>query len=736
MDIQELLSRLQKVKQSGDSWVASCPAHGDKKQSLSVAVKEGRILLHCFAGCTIDAVLQALNLELKDLFTESNAHTLAFNPPNRCNPATHKVSGCDTKKKELQTPLQPLCTTAPISSGCTLKEYLSKKALQACSLDALSVTEVLKHKATGKPALRIPYFDKEGATVAVQSRISMTGDKFRWRTGDKPLLYGLWKLTGKEESLILCEGASDYHTLFEHGIPALALPGAASWREDRDARHFEAVNRIYTVIEPDAGGEAVKKWISGSRIKGKAYLVSLHPFKDPSSLHIDDPDKFKERFQRALDAAERFIDVEAKEKEQLTSKAWTACQSLATRESILEAFERLLPALSVAGEESLCKLIFLAMTSRLFERPVSIGVKGPSAGGKSFAVAQVCKLFPESAYHSLSSMSEHALAYSNESFKNRMLVIYEAVGMESDHISYIIRTLLSEGRIRHETVVKTERGMEPLILDKEGPTGLIVTTTALNLHAENETRMLSICVNDSRAQTKAILKALANEEPEAVDLAPWIALQSWLESGERLVSIPFAGKLADLIPPIAVRLRRDFTSVLSLIRAHALLHRASRDRDLKGRILATLEDYATVRGLVSDYIAEALESAVSATVRETVEAVQALKDLETSPITVRKIAEYLKLDKSATSRRVKAALSSGYLVNKADEEQTDTRRKVRKYKLAVGEPMPTEQAILPDPELLIEEEQTQDTEDAPAPIETRAFETEESVEIPAEGIPF
>ena len=80
--------------------------------------------------------------------------------------------------------------------------------------------------------------------------------------------------------------------------------------------------------------------------------------------------------------------------------------------------------------------------------------------------------------------------------------------------------------------------------------------------------------------------------------------------------MPFAYRLAGLIPPIAVRLRRDFSQLLSLIRAHALLHRELRDRDEYGRIVATVEHDAAVRELVSDLFAEH----VGATVKETIKA--------------------------------------------------------------------------------------------------------------------
>src|SRR5262249_59054413 len=98
------------------------------------------------------------------------------------------------------------------------------------------------------------------------------------------------------------------------------------------------------------------------------------------------------------------------------------------------------------------------------------------------------------------------------------------------------------------------------------------------------------------------------------DYAPWHAMQVWLATGERRVTIPFAPMLAALIPPVAVRLRRDFKLLLTLIRAHALLHRATRDRDDQGRIIAAVADYAAVRVLVEKLFSDGIEATVPATV--------------------------------------------------------------------------------------------------------------------------
>jgi hypothetical protein len=67
--IENLISRLDKVKGRNGSWTARCPAHADKGPSLAVRENDdGRILLHCFAGCETANVLGAVGMDMTDLF--------------------------------------------------------------------------------------------------------------------------------------------------------------------------------------------------------------------------------------------------------------------------------------------------------------------------------------------------------------------------------------------------------------------------------------------------------------------------------------------------------------------------------------------------------------------------------------------------------------------------------------------------------------------------------------------
>jgi len=72
--------------------------------------------------------------------------------------------------------------------------------------------------------------------------------------------------------------------------------------------------------------------------------------------------------------------------------------------------------------------------------------------------------------------------------------------------------------------------MKSRLIERLGPTGLIVTSTAASLHPENETRLLSVTVNDSPDQTAAILRSLAEQNESTLpDLAKWVNLQIWLD---------------------------------------------------------------------------------------------------------------------------------------------------------------------------------------------------------------
>ena len=371
----------------------------------------------------------------------------------------------------------------------------------------------------------------------------------------------------------------------------------------------------------------------------------------------------------------------------------TAMPEVALLRRILDAVADEVRSRGLVGEERLAQTLYLVLTSRLLDKQVSAGVKGHSASGKSYTVETVTRFFPPEAYIEFTAMSERALIYYPEKFAHRTLVIYEVTalreGVEDDMTSYIVRSLLSEGRIVYPVTVRDkDGGFVTKTIVKEGPTNLVFTTTKTRVHAENETRILSLATDDSREQTARVLLELADESNGARDLQRWHDLQRWLADAEHRVTIPYSHQLAQRVAPVAVRLRRDFGSLLALIRAHAILHQATRSRDAAGCIIATLDDYAVVRDLVADTIAEGVGQTVADTVRETVETVAALASKD--GVMARGVAEKLRLDKSNVSRRLRMAADDGYLRNLEDKRGKPGR-------WVIGDPLPESVDLLPDP---------------------------------------
>jgi Domain of unknown function (DUF3854) len=514
------------------------------------------------------------------------------------------------------------------------------------------------------------------------------------------------------------EGARKVDAAVTAGLACVGVPGVWGWRCTNGNGGKVALPDFYDVALNDreviicfdsdvTTKPEVRKAIEAFRqfvfSRGASARVCLLP-GDDGKVGLDD---FLANGGTVDELLARHVTEEMPKSPRVSTTAKTAATvqpppaeppALARNPQLLNDFRRRIRARGVVGEETTACILYLLLTTRLLDRQVSAVVKGTSSSGKSFTTEEVVKFFPGHAVIEMTAMSERALVYMEEEFAHRTLILYEAValreGNEDNFTAYFVRSLLSEGRIKYPVTIRGDDGsFKTTTVVREGPTNLIVTTTKTRVHEENETRLLSLSTDDSRDQTKRVLAELAVEYGRDVDVTEWQTFQHWLEGAEHRVTIPFAEQLAELIPPVAVRLRRDFGAVLALIRAHAVLHQLSRHRDDAGRVIATIEDYAAVRDLVADVLAEGVGSSVPNTIRETVGVVERLGEAYEQGVPASAVAKALDLDKSAAWRRLKAASDRDYIENLED-------RRGRPGRWVIGDSLPEDVPILPNPEAL------------------------------------
>jgi hypothetical protein len=198
MTYEQVVSRFKNVKHGFDGRVsAQCPAHGDRQNSLSATSVDGKVLLRCHAGCTVNAICEAIGLSLSDLFAQ---------PRNGYQQSQGATNG--------HVP----------SSALTLKEFAAAKGFD---LDFLSMCGV----SEGRGGLVFTYLLKSGQRAARQRiRTSLQGEKkFLWNKAEgRPVPYGLERIDKADaEELHLVEGESDALTCWSHCLYALGIPGAS-----------------------------------------------------------------------------------------------------------------------------------------------------------------------------------------------------------------------------------------------------------------------------------------------------------------------------------------------------------------------------------------------------------------------------------------------------------------------------------------------------------------------------
>jgi hypothetical protein len=381
------------------------------------------------------------------------------------------------------------------------------------------------------------------------------------------------------------------------------------------------------------------------------------------------------------------------------------CEELAYSPSIPNVLEKEIRKRGFAGSADIPKLVYLTFFTGMLRRPVSLVLKGPSGAGKSFSLKAGKQFIPPKAYEQFEGMSEKALVYlKGLDLKHKHLVIGEAAGLAEGNGRTLVRQLLSEDKVRYATVQSTSDGLEGSELPTlEGPCGLIMTTTATGLHPEDESRMLSVDLKESPEQIAEALiaQAMGLETKEGpLDTEPWFALYDYVNSGSKMVVIPYAGEIARKLPKTHDRIKRDFPQVLSLIQASALMHSCRRDRDQDGRVVANVDDYALVRRLVNEPISHGLEVAVSDGIRNVVEGVQNLQSQLDTPffeVSQTKLAEHLGRGQPAVSRSVKKAIEQGFLRNDSPGQGREAKLTLGDRKLPSGSALPGLEELFPGP---------------------------------------
>jgi len=375
-------------------------------------------------------------------------------------------------------------------------------------------------------------------------------------------------------------------------------------------------------------------------------------------------------------------------------------KSLIEAPDVLARVQQAIESNGYAGDPKPVVLIYVALSSRLLDKPVNAQVVAPSSTGKNFAINAATQLVPDDAIVKLSAMSPKALIHGADDLRHKTVVLAESNSLALDgNAASLVHSIIEEARTDFDVVERDpETGRSTTRrISKEGPTGLI-TSGLRELQIENSTRVLAVHLSDSPQQTRAVVRAeaaLARGKAQVLDpeeIGRFVDFQRWLAAQpERRIVIPFASVLAEEVPVGEVRMRRDFKQLLSIIKTIALLNQEHRGREASGAIIAELADYRWARELLLASFRSIVTGGLTDTIRQTCLAVPE----EGEGFSEAELVKRLDLSKSTIHYRVGRALKGGWLTNLE-------HRRGYAYRLVRGAPLPEEQSPLPTVETLQE----------------------------------
>jgi len=303
------------------------------------------------------------------------------------------------------------------------------------------------------------------------------------------------------------------------------------------------------------------------------------------------------------------------ENPEIRNKALAALRS----DDLFEQVSADIADIGIAGEEQLRLTLYIIMTSRLLDKPLSAIVQGSSSSGKSYTLDTVAKLMPPDQIVQAHDFTEQALYYlPHGSLKHKVVIAGERLhrrsgkdGKAQDN-SKAFREMVGSDILRKAVTMKGPDGkFETQRIEQPGPIAYLESTTATKINDEDATRLLPLVTDESVRQTELVMQTMRSEaKGRKTDKAKrqeiierHHTMQHQLKPLE--VRIPFIDKLS--LPTTNIATRCTFGQLRSMIQTVALLRQfqkqTKQDASSAEYIEADAADYGIVYNLMRPILA-------------------------------------------------------------------------------------------------------------------------------------
>ena len=252
-----------------------------------------------------------------------------------------------------------------------------------------------------------------------------------------------------------------------------------------------------------------------------------------------------------------------------------------SKQNLLEHTIQQLQLSGIQGEEENALILYLAMTSRKMQDPLSVVCLAKSGTGKSYLMERVAMCIPMEDQKEHTQFTGNAFYYyKREEIRNKVFLIEDLAG--ALNALFPIRELQSKKRISKTVTRKGRDGkLETVTLVVEGPVSVIAVTTEESIYEDNANRSILIYLNDSKEQDERVMSYQKNKRAGLINVYEEQQIQEKLQQLQKaLEPIKVINPYAPLIdlPDNFPKKRRALPILLNFIEAITFYHQYQREQ--------------------------------------------------------------------------------------------------------------------------------------------------------------
>lgn len=262
-------------------------------------------------------------------------------------------------------------------------------------------------------------------------------------------------------------------------------------------------------------------------------------------------------------------------RKELSAQEIEAAKKYLSEKGLMERTMHALNQAGIVGENINAMILYIAMSSRKSEDPVSVICLSSSGMGKSYLQERVAECMPEEDRIENTQFSENSFYYfKRDEIKGKIFIIEDLEGAQG--VLYPIRELQSKKRISKTVTLKDNKGnLRTVTLVVEGPVCVVAASTKEKIYEDNANRSLLIQLDSSHQQDKRIMDYQKQVRAAMIDRQAEEQTREQLRNIQRLLRpVKVVNPYAPLIelPEEVFKPRRTIGLLLSFIEAVTLYH--------------------------------------------------------------------------------------------------------------------------------------------------------------------